>query len=98
MSSKAVQPKDRDGLRQLSSAPYDRSLTVGALRSEPYDRSEADAVEALFDEYWDDIGMKMAIDMARPQETQMYTLRVRLIVTMLSWHTCQAWERAVPRA
>jgi len=41
MSSKAVQPKDRDGFE---------IAIICALRS------EADAVEALFDEYWDEDG------------------------------------------
>jgi hypothetical protein len=41
MASKAVQPKDRDGFE---------IAIICALRS------EADAVEALFDEYWDEDG------------------------------------------
>jgi len=55
MSSKAVQPKDRDGFE---------IAIICALRS------EADAVEALFDEYWDEDGDRYG---KAPGDTNVYT-------------------------
>jgi nucleoside phosphorylase len=55
MSSKAVQPKDRDGFE---------IAIICALRS------EADAVEALFDGYWDEDGDRYG---KAPGDTNAYT-------------------------